>query len=102
MKTIEDGEHERYWECSLRHFMLTYLWVQFSGICKLSVDKALRPFRQHNTGVKLMPSNRIRFGRNSYCINPLTPELKSSAQRCVTNFLLGIFLPEPCISLIYA
>jgi hypothetical protein len=34
--------------------------------------------------------------------NPLTPELKPSAQRCLTRFLLGILLLEPCISLIYA
>jgi hypothetical protein len=35
-------------------------------------------------------------------INPLTPELNPSAQRCLTRFLLGILLPEPCISLICA
>jgi hypothetical protein len=35
-------------------------------------------------------------------INPLTPELNLSAQRCLTRFLLGILLLEPCISLIYA
>jgi hypothetical protein len=35
-------------------------------------------------------------------INPLTPELNPSAQRCLTGFLLGILLLEPCISLIYA
>jgi hypothetical protein len=34
--------------------------------------------------------------------NPLTPELNSSAQRCLTTFLLRILLLEPCISLIYA
>jgi hypothetical protein len=35
------------------------------------------------------------------CINSLTPELNLSAQRCLTRFLLGILLLEPCISLIY-
>jgi hypothetical protein len=30
-------------------------------------------------------------------INPLTPELNPSAQRCLTRFLLGILLLEPCI-----
>jgi hypothetical protein len=31
-------------------------------------------------------------------INPLTPELNPSAQRCLTRFfLLGIMLFEPCI-----
>jgi hypothetical protein len=34
--------------------------------------------------------------------NPLTPELNPFAQRCMTRFLLGILLLEPCISLIYA
>jgi hypothetical protein len=36
------------------------------------------------------------------CINSLTSELNPSAQRCLTRFLLGILLLEPCISLIYA
>jgi hypothetical protein len=35
-------------------------------------------------------------------LNPLTPELNPSAQRCLTWFLVGILLLEPCISLIYA
>jgi hypothetical protein len=35
-------------------------------------------------------------------INPLTPELNPSAQRCLTRFLLEILLLEPRISLIYA
>jgi hypothetical protein len=35
-------------------------------------------------------------------VNPLAPELNPSAQRCLTRFLLGIFLLESCISLIYA
>jgi hypothetical protein len=35
-------------------------------------------------------------------ISPLKPELNSSTQRCLTRFLLGVFLLEPCISLIYA
>jgi hypothetical protein len=29
--------------------------------------------------------------------NPLMPELNLSAQRCLTKFLLGILLLEPCI-----
>jgi hypothetical protein len=33
---------------------------------------------------------------------PLAPELNPSAQRCLTRFLLGILLLEPCISLLYA
>jgi hypothetical protein len=35
-------------------------------------------------------------------VNSLTPELNPSAQRCLTRFLPGILLLEPCISLIYA
>jgi hypothetical protein len=35
-------------------------------------------------------------------LNPLTPELNSSVQRCLTRILLGILLLEPWISLIYA
>jgi hypothetical protein len=34
--------------------------------------------------------------------NPLTPELNPSAQRCLTRFVIGILLLEPCILLIYA
>jgi hypothetical protein len=34
--------------------------------------------------------------------NPLTPELNPSAQHWLTKFLMGIFLLEACISLIYA
>jgi hypothetical protein len=33
-------------------------------------------------------------------VNPLTPELNPSAQRCLKRFLLVILLLEPCISLI--
>jgi hypothetical protein len=35
-------------------------------------------------------------------INPLTPELNPSAQRCLARFLLGILFLEPWISLTYA
>jgi hypothetical protein len=38
----------------------------------------------------------------SLSLNPLTPELYPSAQRCLTRFLLGILLLERRISLIYA
>jgi hypothetical protein len=39
---------------------------------------------------------------NDRRLNPLTPELNLSAQRCLTRFLLGILLLEPRISLTYA
>jgi hypothetical protein len=35
-------------------------------------------------------------------VNPLTPELNTSAQRCLTKFFTGDLLLETCISLIYA
>jgi hypothetical protein len=44
---------------------------------------------------------KFRTGDNCF-VNTLTPELNPSAQRCLTRFLLGILLLEPCISLIYA
>jgi hypothetical protein len=34
--------------------------------------------------------------------NPLTTELNLSSQRCLTRFLTGILLLEPCLSLIHA
>jgi hypothetical protein len=37
----------------------------------------------------------------AHLFNPLTPEINPSAQRCLTRFLLGILLLEPCISLTY-
>jgi hypothetical protein len=40
--------------------------------------------------------------RHNAAFNPLTPELNPSALRCLTRFLLGILLLEPCISLMYA
>jgi hypothetical protein len=40
--------------------------------------------------------------RVAVTLNPLTPELNPSTQRCLTIFLLGILLLEPRISLIYA
>jgi hypothetical protein len=39
--------------------------------------------------------------RPEHVVNALTPELNPSTQRCLTKFLLGILLLEPCISLIY-
>jgi hypothetical protein len=36
--------------------------------------------------------------RKEKCVvNPVTPELNPSTQRCLTRFLLGILLLEPCI-----
>jgi hypothetical protein len=41
----------------------------------------------------------LRILTHNVRINPLKPELNPSAQRCLTRFLLGILLLEPCISL---
>jgi hypothetical protein len=50
-------------------------------------------------------TTETEFGATSWSliceINPLTPELNPSVQRCLTRFLLGILLLEPCISFIY-
>jgi hypothetical protein len=44
----------------------------------------------------------LEFLSQKTALNPLTPELNPSAQRCLTSFLLVILLLESCISLIYA
>jgi hypothetical protein len=49
-----------------------------------------------------LSSVSLKVGHNLVCVNPLTPELNPSAQRCLMRLLLGIMLLEPCISLIYA
>jgi hypothetical protein len=57
------------------------------------------------TDVSLTPGLTKDVLGVKYCttaINPLSPELNPSAQCCLTRFLLGILLLEPCISLIYA
>jgi hypothetical protein len=46
--------------------------------------------------------HHITTRKETYHVNPLTPELNPSEQRCLTRFLLGILLLEPCILLIYA
>jgi hypothetical protein len=50
----------------------------------------------------LLPSFVLPIHKHNIVLNPLTPELNPSAQRCLTRFLLGILLLEPCISLMYA
>jgi hypothetical protein len=48
-----------------------------------------------------VPKRLHGMGRDNFAFylvsvfNPLTPELNSSAQRCLTRFLLGILLLEP-------
>jgi hypothetical protein len=49
-----------------------------------------------------MAASRIKIQSIPLSFNSLTPELNPYAQRCLTRFLLGILLLEPCISLIYA
>jgi hypothetical protein len=56
--------------------------------------------------VARLSRKRINKYLNKYVhkkkFNPLTLELNPSAQRCLTRFVTGILLLEPCISLIYA
>jgi hypothetical protein len=49
-----------------------------------------------------VPKRIYALQKHKFTFNPLTPELNPSAQRCLTRFLLGILLLEPCISLMYA
>jgi hypothetical protein len=49
-------------------------------------------FRKHAVYLKPLV---ISKNRRKLLINPLTPELNISAQRCLTRFLLGILLLEP-------
>jgi hypothetical protein len=61
---------------------------------------------EHPVQQRQPPEGHGYFSHLSTCdqmiVNPLTPELTPSAQRCLASFLLGILLLEPCISLIYA
>jgi hypothetical protein len=72
-----------------------------SHLC-LPLDSGLSPSGLP-TKICLSSNQQRNKVTESLClINPLTPELNPSAQRCLTRFLLGILLLEPCISLIYA
>jgi hypothetical protein len=67
----------------------------------LSFDR----FTRFETGKQLLDSLDKSFVKSPSRfrhINPLTPELNSFAQRCLTRFFTGILILEPCISLIYA
>jgi hypothetical protein len=55
-----------------------------------------KEFQQNNSHIK--PSSPSKQGKYKYILNPLTPELNPSAQRCLTRFLLEILLLEPRIS----
>jgi hypothetical protein len=48
-----------------------------------------------------MQARRLPGSAMANSLNPLMPELNPSAQRCLTIFLLGILLLEPCILLMY-
>jgi hypothetical protein len=54
------------------------------------------------TGIILPSPLHLFLNRCRTSVNPLTPELNPSAQHCLTRFILGILLLEPCISLVYA
>jgi hypothetical protein len=65
----------------------------------LEASKLCEIWGFHGTREYLLPEGSEAF---IYDINPLTPKLNPSAQRCLTRFLLVILLLEPCISLMYA
>jgi hypothetical protein len=87
-----------------------FAWDEYSGIClalQASVPYVSRKFALNVCDTWIVQN----FWRSVYSwtvthrtdsVNPLTPELNPSVQRCLTRFLLGILLLEPCISLIYA
>jgi hypothetical protein len=68
-------------------------------LAKLLTNIAINYTTVYNTNDFYVASNVATcFGS----VNPLKPELNTSAHRCLTRFLLRIFLLEPCISLTYA
>jgi hypothetical protein len=94
-----------------------FFWVGKNENKKTSNFTDLKPNSQSRdrpvilTSLLTLASNRKRHKNKMIqlppavvllLVNPLTPELNPSAQRCLTRVLLGILLLEPCISLIYA
>jgi hypothetical protein len=67
----------------------------------LPSEKLNRSFMEANC-VRSLHLSSVPDSQERKYINPLTPELNPSGQRCLARFLLGIFLLETCISLIYA
>jgi hypothetical protein len=53
--------------------------------------------KAHTDGMHIFHTRSLWLCKThgSHLINPLTPELNPSAQRCLTRFLLGILLLEP-------
>jgi hypothetical protein len=78
---------------------LTLYFLSVSLIYFLSLSKQ----RNITVHFRSIPCDSMRkSGSRVLCINPLNPELNPSAQRCLTRFLMGILLLEPCISLKHA
>jgi hypothetical protein len=75
---------------------LSYLYCSF--VSRLCEDQA----SMHAQMYEVCIYNFLQFSGNVIFFNPLTPELNSSAQRCLTNFLLRILLLGPYILLMYA
>jgi hypothetical protein len=75
---------------------------QFIDTCHRRLDfKCFLLYLITNINVPFLPVALKQIMDINLSINPLTSELNPSAQRCLTRFLLGIFILEPCISLIY-
>jgi hypothetical protein len=104
--------------CSLTYDLSTNFCVNLSSLVHVAIPEYRFSFnyrRNEQESLQLKSSSIFQFSLSSFkdyiwltysaftnIINPLKPELNPSAQRCLTRFLLGILLLEPCISFIYA
>jgi hypothetical protein len=88
-----------------------YLWYFIRYWFPLSEEKRAWKIRLTKAPQRWSWCDKIQLNRLSVlvltsaswlCINPLGLELNPSTQCCLTRFLLGILLLEPCFSLIYA
>jgi hypothetical protein len=102
--------------CSLLSLHHSIFWLSPISLCYCQVCVA-QPFgyctycQQYCVARLLWVSTNDCFSslttlhvhcQRQFWINPLTPELNPSAERCLTRFFSGDLLLEPCISLIYA
>jgi hypothetical protein len=71
----------------------------FSQLLVVDAEHGMKSDSAHE---RLEPQRVFNRCDETFCFNPLTPELNPSVQRCLTRFLLEILLLEPCILLIYA
>jgi hypothetical protein len=88
---------EKTWESSARFSFLLEIchhhWANLFRFQPQVINCQLKRCFELQEHTERLPSSPL---------NPLTPELNPSAQRCLTRFYTGDFVLEPCISLIYA